>query len=220
MQELTRQTNNSPSALNNFINAENGIQAATIENLNIVITPDTTPQLIALLHKNFGGLNIAAPCDTVSHVEEWRALSTEHYNLFVLENEEYESGYFSIPRDVSICKYMHKEDIEFFHLLSDVKRQDIFNMPCIFAKRNMDFRTTDENHPALLGRISNITVQRNNLKISFIGYQPIKQQILNENPGIFGLATSSLRTELDEEHWSIKRINLVQAIESLGIKVE
>jgi hypothetical protein len=226
MPKLVSRINRLPSATatTNFINAESGIQAQTINSLNVtqqIILPENiTPEYAAQLSSIFKGMPVALPEDHVSHYEEWNELSKTYYNLFVLENEEYECGAFSIPRDVSVCRYMHREDIELFRLLSDGTRNDIFNMPCIFAKRNLDFRSTDENHPALLGRITDIAVQRSNLKIRFSGYQPIRQQLLNENPEAFGLATSALRTELDEEHWSIKRINLVHAIEKLGIKVE
>ena len=224
MPDLIPKANDLPSATYNFINAEGGIQAQNIGAVNyapqIVLPNNISPEYAAQLSAIFQGMPIALPEDNVSNTEEWLTLSKEHYNLFVLENEEYEGGTFSISRDVSICKYMNREDIDLFYLLSDDKRRDIFNMPCIFAKRNMDFGSTDKDHPALLGRISNIVVQRNNLKISFSGYQPIQQQLLNDHPEIFGLATSALRTELDEEHWSIKRINLIQAIELIGIKVE
>lgn len=225
MPKLVSRINRLPSATTtNFINAEGGIQAQSINALNVtqqIILPENiTPEYAAQLSSIFKGMPVALPEDHASHIEEWNELSKTRYNLFVLENEEYECGMFSIPRDVSICRYMQREDIDLFRLLSDGNKNDIFNMPCIFAKRNLDFRTTDENHPALLGRISDIAVQRSNLKIRFTGYQPIRQQLLNENPEIFGLATSALRTELDEEHWSIKRINLIHAIEQLGIKVK
>ena len=224
---ITQQQSNLPAApgVNNFINSENGIQAQHIENLNVtgsvIIMPygGNMPDITAYLNKNYPGLPQALPEQPVSHAEEWASLNRERYNLFLLENEKYEDCAFSIPRDYSLCRYMDREDIERFKLLSANSKNDIFNMPCIFAYRNSQFKFAEDNHHAILGRINDIYIQRENIKIRFTGFQNIPQQLINENLELFGLASASLRNELDEEHWSIKKIDLIEAVERLGIKV-
>lgn len=93
-------------------------------------------------------------------------------------------------------------------------------MPCIFAKRNKDYKSANASHPALLGRITAINVQHETIKLCFTGFQAIPQQVLNQNITLLGLAYSALRNELDEEHWSIKDGNLPGVMTRLNITVE
>lgn len=154
-----------------------------------------------------------------THAIAWSSLSTERFNLFVLENEEYSNGVFSIAKTKAIQNYTHEIDIEQFRFLDAAAISELKQMPCIFAKRNAFYNHTNNNHPAVIGRITDVINQGETIKFVFEGFQAIPQQLLNENITALGLARAALRNELDEEHWSIKREDLIQIISDLGITV-
>ena len=206
-----------PNTPQGMINTGSGIQVGTnagTMNLNINCL---TPELIQGLLSMFAAQ--AVP-QKVSHALEWASLSTERFCLFVLENEEYNCGAFSIAKKCALQKYTHPAQRERFLPLSLEAKTELIKMPCIFAKRNRDYKSTDASHPALLGRITAVNVQHETIKLRFTGFQAISQQVLNQNITLLGLAYSALRNELDEEHWSIKDGNLPEVMTRLNITVE
>lgn len=211
------QQNNIPATAvtNNWQNAEGGIQAQTISNLTVNM-PSATSEMMLMLQQLFNGMK---PGQTITHAIEWASLSKTHFNIFVLEKEEFNCGMFTIPKTVSLNRYMYTEDIDSFLSLNSAAQDRLKQMPCIFAKRNMQFKHTDPNHPAVLGRITDITVQRDNIRISFAAFQAVPQQMLNEHTTELCLVCASLRNEFDEEHWSVKRGNLTQFLDNLGIVI-
>lgn len=153
----------------------------------------------------------------VSYAFEWSRLSTEKYNLFVLENEEYDHGVFSISKNCAITRYTSQEDMERFRYLDANAIRELCEMPCIFAKRNAFYNHTEDNHPAVVGRLEKIMNQGETIKFVFKGFQAISQQLLNDNLGALGIARAALRNEFDEEHWSIKPGNLQTILTNLGV---
>ena len=93
-------------------------------------------------------------------------------------------------------------------------------MPCLFAQRNDDFKNAASNQLIKIGQITDIIRQGMNLKFSIEKHGCFKQQIVNENISRFGLLYNDLRNQLDEEHWSIRKGNLPQIIQELGIEIE
>lgn len=206
-----------PQATHGMVNTGSGVQVGTnagTMNLNINCL---APELLQGLMSMFAAQ--PAP-QKVSHKLEWASLSQASYCLFVLENEDYNYGAFSIAKNSALRKYTSSEHKERYVDLTPVAIAELANMPCIFAKRNMHFGHTEPSHPALLGRITDIRVQGETIKICFVGFQGIQQQLLNENIVLLGLAHASLRNELDEEHWSIKNGNLIEVIARLHIDIE
>lgn len=155
----------------------------------------------------------------VSHAMEWASLSKEAYNLFVLENEDYNNGSFCISKGCAL-RYTEQADYEAYHLLkmNDIER--IKRMPCIFAKRNSYYGRSDIYQPLVFGRIIDVINQGEMIKFVFQGFQASPQQKLNENAAELKIARASLRNEFDEEHWSIKRADLISTIEHLGIIIK
>ena len=159
----------------------------------------------------------AAPATYISHALEWHSLNENRYNIFVLENEEYNCGAFSISKNRAISLYTHEDDVERFRYLDSDAVSLLLDMPCIFAKRNRYYNRTDSLHPAVLGKITAISNQGDTIKFEFRGFQAVPQQTLNEHVVELGIARAALRNEFDEEHWSIKRGNLQQILDALGI---
>ena len=206
-----------PNATQCMINTGSGVQIGTnagTMNLNINCL---TPELVQGIMSMFAAQPVP---QKMSHKLEWASLSTTSYCLFVLENEEYNCGAFSIAKSRALRDYTPSGYRERYITLSPDTIAELTSMPCIFAKRNMHYGSTEASHPALLGRITDIRAQRETIKICFSGFQGIPQQLLNQNIGLLGMAFSSLRNELDEEHWSIKDCNLIDAIARLNIDIE
>lgn len=206
-----------PNATQTLINQGNGIQVGSnmgTLNLNFSgVTPETIASLAAMF-------SMQPAQQKVSHAIEWASLSTSNYCLFVLENEEYNNGAFSIAKNKALQNYTPPGYKERYNVLTPYAVEELISMPCIFAKRNIYYGYTEDSHPALIGRIRDIRVQRETIKICFSGFQGIPQQLLNQNIGLLNMVSSSLRNELDEEHWAIKNCNLLDVMAQLGVAVE
>lgn len=199
---------------NILVNQGDGIQIQQNHgpiNINV-----SNPELIGLLSI----LGVKPADNPVTHAMEWASLSRTHYSLFVLENEEYKDGVFSIAKDRALQKYTPKEIRNKYRMLNLEDIDELKKMPCIFAKRNMHYKETESHHPALVGRICDAVPQGEVIKIYFDGFQAFHQQILNQNTALLHMASASLRNELDEEHWAIKQCNLIDAFVAMNIEIK
>ena len=125
-----------PQATNGMVNTGSGIQVGTNAgtiNLNINCP---TPELMQGLMSMFAAR--PAP-QKVSHKLEWASLNQERYCLFVLENEDYNCGAFSIAKNCALCKYTAQEHKKRYANITPAVLAELASMPCIFAKRNMHF---------------------------------------------------------------------------------
>ena len=57
------------------------------------------------------------------------------------------------------------------------------------------------------------------IKFKFITCGQFYQQFINENIHTFSLLSTSVRNQLDEEHWCIRQGNLLQIAANVGIKI-
>lgn len=145
-------------------------------------------------------------------------LNKQYYNLFVLEDEDYREGIFSIARSVALQKYTH--DIDRFKVLSAEIINDIQNFPCLFTMRNEHYNRTSDSKVCIAGKLTEVSPRGSVIRFRFKYYAPgITQNIINENPQDFGIATASLRNELDVEHWAIKKIDLFNALSMHSIDI-
>lgn len=207
---IAKSTN--PSVL---VNQGDGIQIK--ENYGDININADGQKLIEFLSTMFG----VSPADKpVTHTVEWASLSRTHYCLFVLENEEYKDGVFSIAKDRALQKYTPREVWSKYRTLCPDSIAGLKQMPCIFAKRNMYYKRTENFHPFLAGRICDIVPQGEEIKIYFSGFQPFSQQTLNQNTKLLHMASASMRNELDEEHWAIKQCNLIDAFVSMNLEIK
>ena len=142
----------------------------------------------------------------------------DYYNLFVIEDETYQDGSFSISRSDALTRYTH--DAEHFRPMTADIISEIESMPCLFTIRNDNFSRCSDNWVCVAGKLSKITVHGSVIKFKFGYYAPaIPQNLLNQNAELFGLATSSLRNELDDEHWAIKKIDLLTRLKDQNYEI-
>ena len=183
---------NATPNVNTFYGADGAIQAQTINNLQVNLSLDTpeaverfsqifqgmTPvaQGSAEIHAATSSLQPQATTDPqlipIQHAIEWAALDSECYCLFVLENEEYNYGAFSIAKNVALTKYTEESDLEKYRSLNAEAVQSLVGMPCIFAKRNNFYNRTDDLHPAIFGRIREIKNQGGTIKVDLRASSP------------------------------------------------
>ncbi len=215
-QQLSNQISQTITVPNAYYNQGNGLQIANNSG-TINVTCEGTD--LGDLLRSFLSPDGQNKTQNISHAVEWASLNKQYYNLFVLENENFSIGAFSISKEHSLEKYTRMAVKEKFNSLSDEAISIIKTMPCIFAKTNTDYRVTDEYFPALIGRITEVQEQGDNLKFFFVPFQTVPQQILNQNVSLLKMACSSLRNELDEVHWAIKECNLIQAFSNMGITI-
>ncbi len=151
----------------------------------------------------------------VSHAAEWAQLDTQRYNLFVLQDESYNSGSFSITVDDALKHTKPELKKEFSSLGSDLLR-----MPCIFASKNPDYKYAPNYLSAHVGKLTDIRPQRDHIKFCFEKYEKFKQQLMNADMKHFNLRENELRNQLDEVHWCIIEGNLLEIIDELGIEIK
>lgn len=197
---------------NNWHNAEGGIQAQVIENVNI---PGVTPDMLR------GALSQLLSPAPVSHAMEWASLDKQSYCLFVLEEEVYNgtNGTFSVAKACALREPMCEEIIEKYRELNAEQKEAIKKMPCIFARRNEEYKNAGVCQVAYIGRLTDIYVQDETIKFYFTAFASVSQQLLNEQADDLGIWHVPLRNELDYEHWSIINRNLIQALAGLGVSV-
>ena len=156
----------------------------------------------------------------VSHAAEWALLNTERFNVFVLENEKYDCGAFSIGRRVALKYHTPEEYRDHFTPLTEPLIQELLNMPCLFAIKNQDFMTAAEYCPAFLGKLTKVQCQGENIRFQFVSFRDFRQQFINDNIRAFRLGVATVRNQLDVEHWSIRTGNLLKIADEMGIEIK
>ncbi len=234
MNELDKPQNNLPATTNNFTAAPGGV---TVQNNNgtIVQGIDTDAfnnffgpngLFMEQLAQQLASSQTAATSPPTSHAMEWAKLNRERYCLFVLENETYKTGSFSIPISKAL-KYTDNFTRDNLIGLSTADQEMIKNMPCIFAMKNQSFKKAAEGFPFVVGKVTEIAVQGENIKFSFVVFPPalslnvpaFEQRILNENIAALKLKERLCRNQLDEEHWAIIENDLIAVGSKIGIQV-
>ena len=213
--ELTRSESSLPSVPTQQINVEASGNGLAIGNNygNMII--NLPPEAIALLPNLLGNLQ-----PQVSHIAEWTQLSRSIFNVFVLRNEKYDRGSFSISKRVALTQLTPEYYQEYFRPLTSALIGELLNMPCIFAIKNDDYMTAYEGCPAFLGKLKEIRCQEETIRFEFEAFCAFKSKFINEHIRDFNLVVTTVRNQLDVEHWSIREGNLIQIAERLGLEIK
>ena len=172
------------------------------------------PEAITLLKQIIGNQQ------DISHAAEWALLSTEMFHVFVLENEKYNCGTFSITKRLSLTKHTPTKYADHFRPLSPQLISELIGLPCLFAIRNQDFKVAPTYFPAVVGRLKEIIPQGDCIKFTFVKCGEFRQQFINENPQLFNILSRPLKNQLDEEHWSIRTGNLLEIAANIGVEIK
>ena len=132
----------SAASPNILINQGEGLQIQkNYGAININLNGQSEEPLAKLLSSMFGVVPAGV---TVTHALEWASLCKTHYCLFVLENEDYKDGVFSIAKDRALQKYTSQNVRRRYKNICPETIAELRQMPCIFAKRNMYYKKTKE----------------------------------------------------------------------------
>ncbi|MBR6671128.1 MAG: hypothetical protein IKL31_10400 [Ruminococcus sp.] len=90
----------------------------------------------------------------------------------------------------------------------------------IFAHVDSGKTTLSEAILYNCGEIRSLGRVDHNIRFRFITCGRLRQQFINDNIRSFNLLTTTVRNQLDEEHWSIRTGNLLQIADAVGIEIK
>lgn len=188
--------------------SEAGIQAGTIENVNV----------------NIQNVSVAPPLITPQPKIQPQMVAADrtHYNLFVTFGVDWrnpDAATFKVDADRVLTGYMEDSVKAEFSTLSDEAIARIKLFPSIFANENNAYGHTDEEQILAFGFVKQIKVRRNGVMI----YPDIRcylpQQRLNEALFELDISGTNSFNEFNRMHWSIKKIDLIAELQELGFNL-
>ncbi len=141
------------------------------------------------------------------------------YNLFVVDDIDLNGSFFTIPKEKALTESVAKDIRSTLAILSPEAIEQVKSYPAIFASQNKSYGATDKEHLAYLGFISDVRVERTAIKVFFTKLNAFPQQYINERIADFGLEGVPAYNELDNTHWSVKNLNVVEVLRSAGFQI-
>ena len=146
----------------------------------------------------------------------------DYYNLIVIPQHERLQlglGIISINKNRTFTESIDPILKNEFFCLSKESLEKIKTFPAIFATENKYQGYTDEAHMAYYGLITNIHLKSETIEISYIIYNVIPQQKLNEMVDELDIKKANEHNEFNRTHWTIKRKNIISALRKAGFKI-
>ena len=141
------------------------------------------------------------------------------YNLFVVTSEAFRSGNcFCIPKELAL----QDTDDDVAAALTMLGAQELISIrsfPTIVATKNHACGSTSSWHLASYGFLNYIEVSDSTIQFYFSKLNDIPQQTLITNADRFCIGRAPAFNEFDRPHWSVKRLNIVEALRSAGVTV-
>lgn len=143
------------------------------------------------------------------------------YNLFVITDEKFMGKYFVVPKSRAItADKCTSKKLWPLAYLTEKCICTIKTFPAIFASTNHLYAQTDERHSAFLGIVLDVCVKEEGIWVYFYKLRKFPQQILNEHALEFAIQGTEFKNELDETSWSIKNINVIEALNKNGYSIK
>jgi hypothetical protein len=148
-------------------------------------------------------------------------ISTEYYNLCVVEGESFNGHSFIIGKEcaLTMSEGVAPEISRRFAPLTAETRRDIETFPSLFANCNHQLFRAEIARDSILGLVKGIEVLDSSIKISFQGLCYIPRQRLIDLAGCLGIHIAAMSNEFDRAHWAIKRINLAYELRKAGFNL-
>lgn len=149
------------------------------------------------------------------------ALDLSCYNLFVIADETFRGKYFDVPKNRAIAvDKCTPDDLLPLAFLTEECIGIVKRFPAIFASTNHQFARTDNHQKAFFGIVRDVRVMEEGIRVYFYKYRKFGQQLLNEHAADFGIGGTEFRNELDETHWAIKRLDVVETLNNNGCTIK
>ena len=148
-------------------------------------------------------------------------LSREFYNLFVIGGGKFDRGSFTISKaKVFSTEYIEPRiKTQFNKLRDDSVVEQILSMPSLFLSENADYMKSRPGQKALLGRVTDLTIEANDIRITFTADIALLQQSITDISQELGIQGSPGCSELNTTHWTIKQIDLIKKLADAGMSV-
>lgn len=148
-------------------------------------------------------------------------LDTDYYNLFVMGGETFEHDHFLVPKNYALTRGTISDDLfERLASLSPEAIEEIKTFPSLFASENTGYwGNTDPEQQTIYGLVTEIRIQDNGIMIYYKDLNFIPQQKINQISFELGMGNPKAITTLNTTRWTIKRINLIEALTDAGISV-
>lgn len=148
------------------------------------------------------------------------SMDRTHYNLFVIDGEDYTGSSFSVHKSVILTIGTPSEIRKAHIAFSPESMSMIRSFPALFCSPNHCFATTDAAHMAHYGIVTGISVHETDIKVSYqILNRNISQQLIIELSNELHIEGAKSFTELSETHWAIKPVDLITVIEKTGCRL-
>lgn len=148
------------------------------------------------------------------------SLNNEFYNLFVVGDETFESGRFTVPNGRMLNANPEIEE-QYASLSSDAVAK-IKKLPSLFMSENKKYGSfTEPDHIAYFGIVTDVRKERKQTIVVFKTLMELPQQAIIDLAIYLGIDNEgSGLTELNVTRWSIKRADLVSELRLAGFKVK
>lgn len=93
---------------------------------------------------------------------------------------------------------------------------EICEYPVLIAKRNFSQKKCGEDVNAAIGRLYKPEIQKGRIKLNYLIGQRFPQMFLNNNPSLFDIMSSDQHNELDDLHWEIKELDILEKLKLKG----
>jgi hypothetical protein len=148
------------------------------------------------------------------------SLDKEFYNLFVIGGEKFNSGSFTVAKDRALVIGIEPDvKNQFFYLRDDSVVERILSMPSLFMSENIDFMRSRPGQKTLLGRVTDLEIEVNAIRISFEADIQVFQQSITDISHSLGILGNPGCSELNNTHWTIKRVDLMKILTDTGLLV-
>ena len=143
----------------------------------------------------------------------------EFFNLFVIDIDKFSNvGSFTIPKNESLSECVSQNLDDDILRLTDIGKGFLKTLPCLFATKNI--RRNDEwrNQEAKIGVVTKIDDNpAAAIRIEYRTFKSVPQFLINESRTRLSIEGRPRYNELDSQHWTVKKVNLLNALKEMGV---
>lgn len=146
----------------------------------------------------------------------------EFFNLFVVDVDKVSSkGSFTISKEESLSECMAQDLSDDVLRLTDTGKVFLKTLPCLFAPKNKRHNEEWKNQKAKIGIITKIDDNpANEIRIEYQTLKPVSKFLINESRERLSIEGRPRYNELDNQHWTVKKVNLFKALKDMGFAVK
>lgn len=140
------------------------------------------------------------------------------FNLFVVDVDKVgNKGSFTISKEESLSECMAQDLSDDVLRLTDTGKEFLKTLPCLFAPKNKRHNEEWKHQKAKIGIITKIDDNpTNEIRIEYRTFNHVPQFLINESREHLSIEGRPRYNELDNQHWTVKKVNLLGALKELG----